>query len=84
MAKKKKPKARHEVLLVEWFDAHDGPSDWTHVSEYKVEETLVQSVGFKVHEDKKYILLAASDDGNHHIGGGIVIPKVNIVKTKKL
>ena len=80
----KKPKARHEILLVEWFDAHDGPSDWTHVSEYKIEETLVQSVGFIVHEDDRYITLATSDDGNKHIGGGIVIPKVNIQKKLKL
>ena len=80
----KKPKARHDVILVEWFDAHDGPLAWVHTEEYEVEETLVQSVGFKVHEDDKYLTLATSDDGNKYIGGGIVIPKVNIVKKTKL
>ena len=80
----KNPKPRHKIYLVEWFDAHDGPPDWVRINEYKVDETLVQSVGFLVHEDERYITLVTSDDGHSSVGGGIVIPRVNIISKRSL
>ncbi len=80
MGKKKTP----PIIVVEWFDAHDALPDWTHIKDIKVDEVLVKSVGFKVFEDDRYIVLSCSDDGNDHHGGGIVIPKANIEKMTKL
>ena len=81
---KKTKKLSHPVVLVEWFDSHDALLEWTHEDDIEVEEVYVTSVGFKVYETDRYIVLSCSNDGNNHHGGGIVIPLVNIVKVTKL
>ena len=85
---KKKPVARHEVWLIEWFDAHDAPSEWVEPSAMAVDRRLVQSVGFRVESgsdsDSDHVLLVTSDDGANHLSNGIFIPKVNIHRQCRL
>ena len=85
---KKKPDARHEVWLIEWFDAHDAPSEWLPQSSLTVDRRLVQSVGFRVESgsdsDSDHVLLVTSDDGANHLSNGIFIPKVNINHQRRL
>jgi len=83
---KKKPKLRHEVWIVEWFDAHDAPSEWGPLDSVRVDRRLVQSVGFLLESvsDVDHLVLVTSDDGNNHVANGIIIPRVNVVSRRKL
>ena len=84
----RKPEPRHAVWLVEWLDASDAFPAWSKASSVKASdrETLVQSVGYLVHEDDDWLTLSTSCcDGDEahedHFGGGIHIPKV-LVKAR--
>lgn len=84
----RKPEPRHAVWLVEWLDASDAFPAWAKASSVKASdrETLVQSVGYLVHEDDDWITLSTStcdsdEVGEDHFGGGIHIPKV-LVKAR--
>ena len=84
----RQPEPRHAVWLVEWLDASDAFPAWSKASSVKASdrETLVQSVGYLVHEDDDWLTLSTSccdsDEATEdHFGGGIHIPKV-LVKAR--
>lgn len=79
-------KARREVWLIEWFDAHDFAYEWTDVKDVKGDPKNVQSVGFLVEPSPVpgYVTLVTSDDGDGFVANGINIPLVNIVNRVKL
>lgn len=80
----KKPVLRRRVEVVEWFDAHDAPYQWTPASAIGLDKVLVQSVGFVVAESDEHVTLVTSDDGQGNVAAGIVIPKVNLVSRRRL
>lgn len=75
---------RRRVEVVEWFDAHDAPYQWTPAASVGLEKVLVQSVGFVVAESDDHITLVTSDDGQGNVASGIVVPKVNVVARTRL
>lgn len=83
---KKKPQPRHQVWLIEWFDAHDLPADrWMRSEDVRVDRRLVQSVGFLIDDDADgHTVLVGSDDGADSVTGGIVIPNVNVTARRRL
>lgn len=92
MPPKAKPKARsieprRPVWVIEWFDAHDSAPHWMPAHEVGVDRVLVQSVGFLLPETaatNDHYRLVMSDVYGEMVGGGINIPKVNVVRKMKL
>lgn len=81
---RKKVVPRRKVEIVEWFDAHDAPYNWTPASAIGLDKVLVQSVGFVVNESEDHITLVTSDDGQGNVSSGIVVPKVNVINRTRL
>lgn len=82
---KHKPRPRHDVWLIEWTDAFDGPAEWTPLGNATGEPRVVQSVGFLVPgAPPGHVCLVTSDDGAEHVGGGIVIPEAVILTRHRL
>ena len=79
-------KSRHDVWLVEWFDAFDVCNHWCDLKSLDVDCTLVQSVGFLVEPNpiSGYLTLVTSDDGDGNVSNGINIPLVNVINRVKL
>lgn len=78
---------RRPVWIIEWFDAHDSAPVWMPAHEVGVDRVLVQSVGFLLPETKDtrdHYRLVTSDVYEEMVGGGINIPKVNVVRRMKL
>lgn len=75
---------RRPVEIVEWFDAHDAPYQWTPAVQLGVDKVLVQSVGFVVSETDDHLTLVTSDDGQGNVASGIVIPLINEVARTRL
>lgn len=89
MGNKPKPKIplRRPVWVIEWFDAHDSAPHWMPAHEVGIDRVLVQSVGFllpETAETKDHYRLVTSDVYGEMVGGGINIPKVNVVRKMKL
>ncbi len=89
MAKPKvtKPEPRRPVYLIEWFDAHDSAPHWMPEHEVGVDRVVVQSVGFLLPETAEtadHVRLVTSDVYGEVVGGGINIPKVNVVRRRRL
>jgi len=79
--------SRRPVYLIEWFDAHDAAPHWMPAHEVGVDRVLVQSVGFLLPdtpETKDHYRLVTSDVYGDMVGGGINIPKVNVVRKMKV
>jgi hypothetical protein len=79
-------KSRHEIWLVEWFDAFDVCNDWVDLKCLDVAGTSVQSVGFLVKPNPiaGYLTLVTSDDGDGSVANGINIPLVNVIDMVRL
>jgi hypothetical protein len=78
---------RRPVYLIEWFDAHDSAPHWMPEQEVGIDRVLVQSVGFLLPETEQtsdHYRLVTSDVYGDFVGGGINIPKVNVVRKTKL
>jgi len=74
-----------QVVHITWIDAESPPETWMEdeeVPKYLKKDTTVESCGFLVAEDKKYILLALDRDLDGAWGSMTKIPKSLIVKRK--
>jgi hypothetical protein len=78
---------RRPIYVIEWFDAHDSAPHWMPENEVGVDRVLVQSVGFLLPDTPTthdHYRLVTSDVYGEMVGGGINIPKVNVVRKMKL
>ena len=79
-------KPRHQVWLIEWFDAHDVSYDWCDIKSLDNDPCSVQSVGFIIDPPPipGYVTLVTNDDGDGNVSNGINIPLVNIINRIRL
>jgi len=78
--------ANKELLYIEWLD-HYTEQGWHPDSLVDMDATKVKSVGYKIGENKDFIVLAASHASESGNGGSLqrmFIIKNNIIKKKKL
>ena len=71
------------MVYVEWKDATSEGPDWVSQEEANTELAICHSVGFVHNEDKEKITILLSY-GESDVSQSLTIPKVWIVKIKKL
>jgi len=72
------------MVHVIWLDACSGETNWLKPREITMEAKLSHTVGFLVKADKKSLVVALNYDGRERVADMVLIPKVNVVKIKKL
>jgi hypothetical protein len=78
--------AKHPLLLIDWIDASKN-SAWMGAGEATIDHpsATCRSVGWLHAEDEKYILLVSSTGNGHsQVCLQMQIPKVAIVRRKRL
>lgn len=70
---------------VQWIDSSSMHYQiWRSLDQIEMSETLIHTVGTVIDEDKKNIQLAMNFDETGNVSGDITIPKVSILKRKRL
>lgn len=74
-----------EIEKIDWVDSHNLEGQGWHLKEAveSMKQHHCQSVGWVAKEDKEVIVLVSSMAG-YEYGGEICIPKISIIKRKKL
>ena len=72
--------------VVEWIDAHSGPSDWTHIDDLdkKAIGLKMTSVGHLIANNKKGVILCINLDYKGMTSERMYIPRAYIKKIKIL
>lgn len=78
----RRPHQSFDLVEVVWNDATELPGGWADEVE-PPEPALALSVGFLVHKDKDFLILALDTDENGHHNGRSQIPK-GMVKSMKV
>lgn len=75
-----------KVVRVEWVDSRSVRAEWLEYDLFDEERlNVLESVGFLASEDDERIILVSCNDPHmEKYSGGIIIPKVAIVKRKIL
>lgn len=71
------------LLRIEWNDA-TSTGNWALPEDVTNAPVLVESVGWKIKEDRLTITLAQSRAANGRVADTISIPKVCVVKRRRL
>lgn len=79
-----------KLVMVTWFDAYGCPKPWTSLKVQRG-EARVDSIGWVIGEDKKYLYLCADVDSGIKtieddtiVGRFFAIPKACIVKVRRI
>jgi len=75
-----------KLVYMKWLDAMLDDNTWQDIEDLKKQELRpVEVVGWILSEDKdKVILISSYDDESKTGGGGVVVPRVNIVQVQLL
>jgi hypothetical protein len=75
-----------KLVYMKWLDAMSDDNTWQDIEDLKKQELRpVEVVGWILAEDKdKIILISSYDDESKTGGGGVVVPRVNIIHLQLL
>jgi len=79
----------HKIYKIKWIDSQSDDGWQFDKEKGDILPFIVNTVGFKIYENKKLIRLALSygantDNTNQQFNGTIIIPKWSILKTRKI
>jgi hypothetical protein len=74
---------KFDLVEITWDDASSLEHGWVDPADEKPVPQLVKTVGFLVHEDENYVVIASTTDGNW-VNGRFQIPKAMVRSTKPL